>query len=139
MTYAVQAAEEAARELVRLCCERGVTLSTAESCTAGLVSSTIADIPGASNVLRGGAVTYVDEIKHAVLGVSLHTLEHFTAVSVPCASEMAEGARRVFGSTLAVSTTGYAGHWRRHGGRPRGHRLFRSRERSRGTHGVLQV
>ncbi len=109
MTCAVQAAEEKARELVLLCYERGVTLSTAESCTAGLVSSTIADIPGASDVLRGGAVTYVDEIKHAVLGVSLHTLERFTAVSAPCASEMAEGARRVFGSTLAVSTTGYAG------------------------------
>ena len=109
MTSAHQAADEAARELVRRCCECGVTVSTAESCTAGLVSSTIADIPGASGVLRGGAVTYVDEIKHAVLGVSLDTLERFTAVSAPCALEMAEGARKVFGSSLAVSTTGFAG------------------------------
>ena len=54
-------------------------------------------------------MTYVDEIKHAVLGVSLDTLERFTAVSAPCALEMAEGARKVFGSSLAVSTTGFAG------------------------------
>ena len=54
-------AEERARELVERGIARGVTVATAESCTAGMVASTIADIPGASSVLRGGAVTYVDE------------------------------------------------------------------------------
>lgn len=102
-------AEVAARELVRWCSERGITVATAESCTAGMVVSTIADVPGASEVLRGGAVTYVNQIKHAVLGVSQEVLDTVGAVSVPCAREMAQGARRVFSSDVAVSITGYAG------------------------------
>ena len=109
MSDVCEGAEEAARDLVRLCCEYGVTVATAESCTAGMVASTIADIPGASSVLRGGAVTYVDEIKHDVLGVSTTTLQEHTAVSHECASEMASGSRSVFKADYAVSTTGYAG------------------------------
>ena len=101
--------EALAAALVHAASERGVTVATAESCTAGLVASTIAEVSGASDVLRGGAVTYVDEIKHKVLGVSLDTLAHYTAVSHQTAFEMAEGARSVFGSDLAVSLTGYAG------------------------------
>ena len=61
--------EELARDIVERASARGVTVSTAESLTAGMIASTIADIPGASAVLRGGAVTYCDEIKHRVLGV----------------------------------------------------------------------
>ena len=61
--------EDLARDLVEHASARGVTVSTAESLTAGMIASTIADIPGASAVLRGGAVTYCDEIKHRVLGV----------------------------------------------------------------------
>lgn len=102
-------AEKAAAELVRWCGERGITVATAESCTAGMVASTIADVPGASEVLRGGAVTYVNEIKHAVLGVSQEVLDTVGAVSVPCAREMASGALRVFACDVAVSVTGYAG------------------------------
>ena len=101
--------DELARELVERCDARGMTVATAESCTAGLVAATIADVPGASEVLRGGAVTYVDEVKHEVLGVSLETLTRDSAVSASCAAEMAEGARRVFKTDCAVSTTGYAG------------------------------
>ena len=56
--------EELARDIVERASARGVTVSTAESLTAGMIASTIADIPGASAVLRGGAVTYCDEIKH---------------------------------------------------------------------------
>lgn len=59
--------EELARDIVERASTRGVTVSTAESLTAGMIASTIADIPGASAVLRGGAVTYCDEIKHRVL------------------------------------------------------------------------
>lgn len=67
--------------LVERASARGVTVSTAESLTAGMIASTIADIPGASAVLRGGAVTYCDEIKHHVLGVEQETLDRYTAVS----------------------------------------------------------
>ena len=73
--------EDLARDLVEHASARGVTVSTAESLTAGMIASTIADIPGASAVLRGGAVTYCDEIKHRVLGVDQETLDRYTAVS----------------------------------------------------------
>ena len=102
-------AREAAHKLVVTATACGATVATAESCTAGLVASTIASVPGASDVLRGGAVTYVDEIKNRLLGVSSETLERYTAVSSPCAREMAEGARALFQVSAAVSVTGYAG------------------------------
>lgn len=102
-------AREAAHKLVASAVSCGATVATAESCTAGLVASTIASVPGASDVLRGGAVTYVDEIKNCLLGVSSETLERYTAVSSPCACEMAEGARSLFEVSAAVSVTGYAG------------------------------
>ncbi|WP_085830412.1 CinA family protein [Collinsella vaginalis] len=98
-----------ARALVEGACAAGLTVATAESCTAGMVASLIADVPGASEVLRGGAVTYCDEIKHRVLGVSSETLERYTAVSPQTAREMALGARSLFSTDMAVSLTGYAG------------------------------
>lgn len=88
---------------------RGLTIATAESCTAGMVCSLIADVPGASSVLRGGAVTYCDEVKRDVLGVPPRVLAEHSAVSDPCARSMAEGARRMLGADIAVSLTGYAG------------------------------
>ncbi len=100
---------ERCEELVCECSARGLTVSTAESCTAGLVASSIADVPGASAVLRGGAVTYCNEVKHKVLGVGLDTLQVYSAVSYETAREMAQGSRRVFDSDVAVSLTGYAG------------------------------
>ncbi len=101
--------ECAARELVDRARGIGLTLATAESCTAGLVAARIADIPGASDVLRGGAVTYCDAVKRRVLGVSEDTLRLHSAVSDPCAREMAVGARGLFEADMAVSLTGYAG------------------------------
>lgn len=101
--------ECAARELVDRARGIGLTLATAESCTAGLVTARIADIPGASDVLRGGAVTYCDAVKRRVLGVSEDTLRLHSAVSDPCAREMAVGARVLFEADMAVSLTGYAG------------------------------
>ena len=98
-----------ARQVVESCSQRGLTVSTAESLTAGLIAATIGNIPGASAVLKGGAVTYCDEIKHHVLGVSRETLETQTAVSYACAREMASGARELYGTDIAVSATGYAG------------------------------
>lgn len=99
----------AAEGLVRLATERDMRVSTAESCTAGMVSSYIAGVPGASAVLLGGAVTYCDDIKNHVLDVPEKTLENHTAVSGETASAMADGSRKLFGSDVAVSITGYAG------------------------------
>ncbi len=101
--------EVLARDIVERASARGVTVSTAESLTAGMIASTIADIPGASAVLRGGAVTYCDEIKHRVLGVEQETLDRFSAVSHQTAREMAAGSLDLYQSDVAVSATGYAG------------------------------
>ena len=101
--------EELARHVVERASARGVTVSTAESLTAGMIASTIADIPGASAVLRGGAVTYCDEIKHRVLGVDQETLDRYTAVSHQTAREMAARSLELYQSDIAVSATGYAG------------------------------
>lgn len=101
--------EDLARFIVERAGARGLTVSTAESLTAGMIASTIADIPGASAVLRGGAVTYCDEIKHRLLGVKQETLDRFTAVSHQTAREMAFGSLDLYQSDVAVSATGYAG------------------------------
>lgn len=101
--------EELARDIVERASARCVTVSTAESLTAGMIASTIADIPGASAALLGGAVTYCDEIKHLVLGVEQETLDRYTAVSHQTAREMAVGSLELYQSDIAVSATGYAG------------------------------
>ena len=86
----------------------GLTLFAAESCTGGLVAKEITDVAGASRVFRGGVVSYVNEIKSGVLGVSPTTIGQYTEVSEACAAEMAEGARRLGASDIGVATTGYA-------------------------------
>jgi len=87
----------------------GLTFATAESCTAGMISSLIGDIPGASDVFLGGIVSYANDVKKNVLGVSEDVLKSVGAVSVECAKGMAEGALRAIGSDVAVSVTGIAG------------------------------
>lgn len=101
--------EELSKRIIAAARDRGLTIATAESCTAGMVASRLAGVPGASSVLRGGAVTYCDDVKRDVLGVSPQVLREFSAVSEPCALAMAEGARELFGADIAVSLTGYAG------------------------------
>jgi len=98
-----------ARCLTKLLLQRGETLATAESCTGGLIAKLITDIPGSSAAFPGGCVTYTNEIKEKLLGVRAETIEKYTEVSLPCAEEMAEGARRALGAHWGVSTTGYAG------------------------------
>lgn len=88
---------------------RGETVSFAESCTGGLLAARLVGVPGASEVLGEAHVTYCDAAKARVLGVKRETLQAYTAVSAPCAREMAEGARRVSGADWAAATTGYAG------------------------------
>jgi len=86
-----------------------LTLALAESCTGGLASSLVTDVPGSSSYFLGSAVTYAYSAKHAILGVKPETLSIHGAVSAETAAEMARGARRLFGSDLAVSVTGIAG------------------------------
>ena len=88
---------------------QGATLALAESCTGGLAGELITSEPGASTFFRGSIVAYSDEVKTNVLGVKSETLADFGAVSEPAAREMAEGAKRVCGSSVAVAVTGVAG------------------------------
>ena len=88
---------------------KGLTLGTAESCTGGLIAKRFTDVPGASQAFKGGIVSYTNEIKAGVLGVPQELLDQFGAVSKEVAAAMAEGARRVLGCDLALSSTGVAG------------------------------
>jgi nicotinamide-nucleotide amidase len=88
---------------------QGATLAIAESCTGGLAGQLITSEPGASSFFRGSIVAYADEVKTGVLGIKPETLADFGAVSEPAAREMAEGAKRVCGSSVAVAITGVAG------------------------------
>lgn len=102
----VNSLEEVVLSLLK---ERGLTFSCAESCTGGLVAKRVTDLPGASQVFRGGVVSYTNEVKAAVLGVPQELLDREGAVSAPVAKAMAEGIRKATGSDLAVATTGVAG------------------------------
>jgi competence/damage-inducible protein CinA-like protein len=102
--------ERTVGELVLARCRRlGLTLATAESCTGGLVSARLTDVPGSSDVFLGGIVSYSNEAKMRQLGVSPEVLERHGAVSAEAAEAMAEGARTALGADAAVSVTGIAG------------------------------
>jgi len=89
--------------------EKHLTVGFAESCTGGLMAKRLTDLPGASAVLRGGVVSYTNEVKADVLGVPKELLEEKGAVCREVAEAMALGARRVLNCDLAVSATGVAG------------------------------
>ena len=101
--------EELAAVCHRLLIEQKATLSCAESCTGGLLSSAFIDLGGSSAYFVEGDVTYANEAKMGSLGVKAETLEKYTAVSRECAQEMAAGMRRKAGTDYALATTGYAG------------------------------
>lgn len=88
---------------------KGLTIATAESCTGGLIAAALVNVSGASNVLNEGYVTYSNEAKQRLVGVRQKTLENYGAVSPQVAMEMAEGAARVSGADVALSSTGVAG------------------------------
>ncbi len=98
-----------AKTVVELLKDAGKTVTTAESCTGGMLCAQLIDISGASDVLNESHVTYANSAKEKVLGVSPETLSRFGAVSEECAREMAEGARRISGADYGLSTTGIAG------------------------------
>ena len=87
----------------------GKTLATAESCTGGMIGAALTDVPGSSHVYKGGIISYTNEVKQNLLGVDGDVLKTQGAVSAPVARAMAEGARKVLGSDVAVSVTGLAG------------------------------
>jgi nicotinamide-nucleotide amidase len=97
------------RSLLDLCRMRKLTIATAESCTGGLVAAALTDIPGSSDVIDRGFVTYSNDAKRVMLGVRAITLSTFGAVSKETATAMAVGALEKAGVDLAVSITGIAG------------------------------
>lgn len=100
---------ELSKRVLQLAGDRGVMVATAESCTGGLVASSLTDVPGCSSAVDCGFVTYSNEAKMRMLGVSKETLDRFGAVSEPTAREMAAGAVAKSGAGAAVAITGIAG------------------------------
>lgn len=96
-------------EMGRTLLEAGLMMGTAESCTGGSIASRITSVAGSSAYFKGGIVSYCNEVKHNVLGVSQDDLERFGAVSEPVVRQMARGAMRVLGCDCAVATSGIAG------------------------------
>ena len=100
--------------MIRLTCDvikalGDKTLSVAESCTGGMIGAAITSIPGSSKVFKGGVISYTNEIKSSLLGVSKDLLEREGAVSLPVAQEMAVGVRTATSSDYGLSVTGLAG------------------------------
>ena len=100
---------ELSREIVRECTARSVKISTAESCTGGMISGAVTSISGSSAVIELGVCSYSNRIKHEILHVPAEVLEQFTEYSVECAAEMAKGVMELSGADYGVSTTGVAG------------------------------
>lgn len=91
------------------CLKNNLTISTAESCTGGLIGGAITSEPGISACYPGGIVSYANEVKNEILGVSKETLSSVGAVSPECAKQMAEGVRLLLKTDSAVAVTGIAG------------------------------
>lgn len=87
----------------------GFTVSAAESCTGGTISQLLTSVPGASEYYLGSVTSYANSVKENVLGVNPDTIEKYGAVSSECVAEMAEGVRKITGSTFSVATSGIAG------------------------------
>jgi nicotinamide-nucleotide amidase len=95
-------------DVIKYLCEQKIMLTTAESCTAGLVTSLLAEIPGCGAILHMGFVVYTEQAKHHCLGVNWNTMQKFGLTSEEVAKEMAVGALRVSQANIAVAITGTA-------------------------------
>ena len=93
----------------RMLARNGKTVSAAESCTGGLISSLFTSVPGSSDYYLGSVTSYANSVKTGVLGVPAEIIEKYGAVSEECVREMAEGVRRITGSDFSVATSGIAG------------------------------
>ncbi|PWJ51995.1 nicotinamide-nucleotide amidase/nicotinamide-nucleotide amidase [Faecalicatena contorta] len=96
-------------QLVNELAKHKLTITTAESCTGGMIAGTLINVAGASDVLNEGYITYSNEAKERLAGVSHETLETYGAVSEETAREMAEGAAKAAGADVGLSSTGIAG------------------------------
>jgi len=101
--------EELAQQVGQALTQRGWTISAAESCTGGLLTSTLTDVAGSSAYVLGSVVSYSNEVKSALVGVKDQTLIEHGAVSEPTAREMAAGVRDLIHTDIGVSITGIAG------------------------------
>ena len=115
-----EALDELAAKVLETARSAGLTVGTAESLTGGLIAATLTDIPGSSDVVRGGVVSYAAEVKHEVLGVGNDVIAKRGVVSEETACEMAAGARKTLGCDVAVSVTGIAGPGGEEPGKPVG-------------------
>lgn len=104
-----QNGEELHKNAVELLKEKKLKIAAAESCTGGLVSEKITEVPGASQIFDCGVCTYSNDIKHKLLHVREQTLQRWGAVSFQTAQEMAEGVKHLSGADIGVSVTGIAG------------------------------
>ena len=107
--YSTNADETLERAVVELLSKNGLSITAAESCTGGLLCGKIVNVSGASEVFRGGYITYSNKQKRNVIGVKKSTLEKYGAVSEQVAAEMAKGVLEVSKADVAISTTGIAG------------------------------
>ena len=97
------------REVSQMLWEMEKTVGTAESCTGGRIAEAIMAVPGASKYFKGGIISYVNEIKESLLGVSSEVLEEKTAVCEEVAIQMVKGACKALNTDYAISATGFAG------------------------------
>ena len=100
---------ELAKSLITSAKERGITISTAESCTGGLIAGALTAVPGSSEVVQGAIVSYSNEVKMNALGVSSADLEAHGAVSSQVVEQMATGSKERLGTDISVSVSGIAG------------------------------
>jgi len=122
-----------AKFLLELLRKAGFKITTAESCTGGLVAALFTEIPGSSDVFERGFITYSNEAKHELLGVSQQTLDKYGAVSQETAEAMASGALNASRADIALSITGVAGPGGGSAEKPVGLVHFGSFSRHKGT------
>jgi nicotinamide-nucleotide amidase len=106
-----------AKSVIKILTKKGLSLSVAESVTAGGLASELTKIPGSSKVFLGGVIAYSDEVKHSELKISKTNLKKFTAVSEEIAIAMAKAVRLKLATDIAISTTGVAGPGKAYGQR----------------------
>jgi PncC family amidohydrolase len=98
-----------ANNLIELLKSKNQSLALAESCTGGALASTITQVSGVSDTFKGSVVCYASEAKINILNVSAADIDQYTAVSEQVSLQMAQGAKKIFNTDWAISTTGYAG------------------------------
>jgi len=107
--YIKQLSTKTEQKIARILLKKSMTISVAESCTGGLISSRLTDVAGSSAYIKENYVTYANEVKSKLLGVSEQTLGKYGAVSEQCAQEMVQGLFEKTGCDVALAITGIAG------------------------------